>query len=117
MTDQEIQEAMTQAASKGAAKAIELHAAALRSISPSKHKQLSPTAIASIAIALLIPISGWVNSVSSRVSVLESNNAAVQAKLDTLDSLIKDMAALKQAVEDFRADSRDYRKDRDGIKL
>ena len=107
MTDEELQCALTEAAAKGAAKAIELHAAALRAAipPPKPAKQHNPMVIAGLVVAMISPIGGgiaWVNSLSSRVPVVEATNAATTSKLATLDGLSTQLAALKQELSDFR---------------
>ena len=117
MTD-EVKEAIAEAAREGSRQAIHAHATAIRSavtVNPQSSvrgvKHMSPATAAGMALAVLLPFGGWVNSVSARTSVNESDIATLKAKQAEIDNMSNSLAALKQELTDFRGDFRDWKRE------
>ena len=70
--------------------------------------------VGGLVVALLSPVGlavGWINSVSSRVSVLEASDAAMRVKVEQLGDLSTQLAAVKQELSDFRGEFRDWKRE------
>jgi hypothetical protein len=75
-----------------------------KAIISAQPKRSSPSlvSIAGVVLAVIMPLTGWLVSVSNRVAVLESDNSH-------LSTAAVEISALKQELSDFR---REYEQDK-----